>query len=284
MKRITSILALMASLASATTVDFFYDLDHASWTGGPTNWFASFGAPAAPSPVDAFPQAARIVGMWHGKHSAGLNSIRTNTGTDSNLWVDISGNGYPIVLNSWKMTEEDGWTNGWLHADGTDTCCATGTVSASVATTSNMTVLVIYRKPAASRTGYLFHDENQSKRISVYHDSANIGIYTDFGAVNTFFDTEKATATWQSMAVTIQGTNNAAFFMQMYYDKTLSTARGQDNKLLSPMPYGAFTLGSYSGGSVRFLGDIAFCAIWDCWLDASEVADAHDKAFEQLGL
>lgn len=107
---VKAITASILLALQATAVDFFYDLSQASWTGGPTNFFAVFGAWT--------PLSIPGCAVWFDAADA---ASMTLDGTNVTVWADKSGNGRDAAMfaldsaPAYAASTQNGLGGVWFH-------------------------------------------------------------------------------------------------------------------------------------------------------------------------
>ena len=292
----TKILAIILFACSCSAADIVLGIGApASFSGTGTNLVAQWGSSAPVNPMLAYSRPSDIVGFWHGKHSGGLGVQRTNTGSNSNVWTDLSSGGHDLTLSDYAMTESSGWgANGILACDGN-----VGSVAGTyqLGNTTNMTILVVLKARTTGFQSVFEHNvgiRNTGALAVFISDQGQSGIlYDEIWATGGTYelvrdappinapDFSDDTVLMANHSIVNSG-DTSTYFLYGYLDYLELTRANYDVSAFNVLS-GNFKLGCRYDGSAKLNGKIAMLAIWNTILTASEISNNVTVAKQQFG-
>lgn len=249
-------------------------------------WWGALAAGVSTSPINPMSSYARpnnIIGFWHCQHSGGVGIKRTNLGSNSNRWEDLTSYNHPIMLSDFRMNSTNGWSDdGSLVRDQISGIC-TGTL-ANI-TSTNMTVMVVVKS-------------NSSKDVNVF-TSGSCSIFMgwvspyDWTTYEGYYPNDNRSRS-SSQAITnnigavytglFQSWNTNDYFASGFYNFTQNPVHSSSAKTIKDIVQGNFGLGNPTSHKLKvFEGRIYMLAIWNEKLSGIEITNNVLAAKQQFG-
>lgn len=249
-------------------------------------WWGALAAGVSTSPINPMSSYARpnnIIGFWHCQHSGGVGIKRTNLGSNSNRWEDLTSYNHPIMLSNFYMNAISGWANdGALVFDGARGN-ANGTLSGL---NTNATIMAVVKKRTGNNqmvveTSPNFNYSIGSLGVVYTSDSDMQYIMRTTGYAISPLSGRTTTNIHCIGGITLASTNTTVRLHRAFFNDTIGAIPGAN--ISGQLYNGNFWVGSRAGSSLFLNGDIYMLAIWDATLSYEEWTNNVAVAKQQFG-